>query len=151
MIARLGSLVALLFAFLSLTDAHARSDTALHGYVRPVDHACFQESWGSMLNVCSNVRALFIPASIDKHCVSGSSFKITAQSNSSSSNVCCRMIGIDGQSIYGGSYTCLPAFGAPQEWAVNGAALWMDRAFYVCEVGPNAKVIGIDYSPSGGC
>jgi hypothetical protein len=129
----------------------ARTNTALHGYIRPADRACFQESWGSMVNTCSNTRQIFIPASYDKHCVSGANWKVTAQSNSSSANVCCRMIGIDGSQIYAGSFTCLPSFGAPREWTLNGASLWHDRAFYVCDVGPNAKVLGVEYSAYGDC
>ena len=143
--------VALVFSGGGGEQVSARSDTAIHGYARPADRSCFQESWGSMLNTCSTTRQLFIPASIDKHCVSGTSWKLTAQSNNVSGNVCCRMIGISGTSISAGSWQCLPQFGSPQQLTLNGAALYQDRAFYVCDVGPNAQVIGIDWSQSGGC
>jgi hypothetical protein len=138
--------------FIGVTDnVSARSDTAVHGYARGADRNCFDESWGAMLNNCSTTKQLFIPASIDKHCVSGSSWKVTAQSNNVSSNVCCRMIGIQGTSISAGSWQCLPQFGSPQQMTLNGASVSQNRALYVCEVGPGAKVIGIDWAQSGNC
>lgn len=133
--------------------ADARSDTAVHGYARPADRACFQESWGSMLNTCSTTREIFVPASIDSHCISGSSWKVSAQSSSSSSNVCCRAIGqwTDGR-ISAGAFTCMSQFGAAgQTFSVSGPPVWADRAFFVCDVGPNAKLMGVDWDPNGDC
>jgi len=129
----------------------ARSDTVVHGYARSADMPCFQESWGSMMNTCASTRQLFVPASIDKHCSSGTSWKITAQSNNTSANVCCRMLGLQGASITAGSWQCLPQFGSPQQLTLNGAATWQDRALYVCDVGAGAQVFGIDWAHSGNC
>jgi hypothetical protein len=55
-------------------------------------------------------------------------------------------------SITTGDYRCLSSFGsAPQTFSVIGAASWSKRVFFVCTIGPNAKLLGVDWDPDGSC
>lgn len=132
--------------------AAAVSDTALAGYARGADRACFGESWGAMVNNCSTTKQLFISAPIDKHCINGSSWSVSARSDNSSANVCCRAIGTwnDGR-ISAGSFRCLSQFGSTQRFTVNGPPVWADYAFFVCDVGPGARIAGVDWDSDGSC
>jgi hypothetical protein len=142
-------------AFLGAVSVYAtaRTSTAVHAFIRPADRSCIEESWGSIVNVCSTTKTVFMPVDIDKHCTVGSSWYVTAQSSSASSNVCCRMIGMyDGGGVSPGSYTCMSQFGTtPQKWHVFGAVLTHDRAFMTCDVGPGARILGFDWNPVGDC
>lgn len=132
--------------------ASGRTVPAVGGYTYPSDTACFTESWGSMLNQCSTTRTLFIPVHTDTLCTVGSSWHVVAQSASSASNVCCRTIGMENNgSITTTEYRCLSQFGAPQDFLVYGAMPYSKRTFFVCTVGPGARVLGVDWDPNGSC
>lgn len=141
-------------AMIALTVvAVGRTSPAIHGYAYPADRACFTESWGSMLNTCSTTRTLFVPATMDKHCTVGASWYATAQSSNSASNVCCRTIGLENSgAITTGDFRCLSSFGStPQTISLLGANPSSKRVFFVCNIGPNAKLLGVDWDPDGSC
>lgn len=133
--------------------ATGRTSPPMHGYASPADRSCLIESWGAVLNTCSTTRTLFVPVTMDTACTVGSSWYATAQSSSSASNVCCRTIGMENNgSIVTGDYRCLSSFGsAPQTFSVLGAVAWSKRVFFVCTIGPNAKLLGVDWDPDGSC
>jgi hypothetical protein len=144
--------VALTLATLS-THAVSRTSPAIHGYTSTTDRPCLIESWGAILNICTTTRTLFVPVSMDSQCTVGSNWLVTAQSSSSASNVCCRTIGMENNGgISTTSFTCLSSFGStPQTFSVFGALPYSKRVFFVCTIGPNAKVLGVDWSPNGSC
>lgn len=146
------ALSALMLAALTVV-ATGRTTPAVGAYTYPSDTGCFTESWGAMLNLCGTTRTMFIPVTMDKQCTVGSSWIVTAQSSSSASNVCCRTIGMENNgSITTTEYRCLSAFGsAPQTFSVFGAMPYSKRVFFVCTVGPNAKVLGVDWDTDGSC
>lgn len=133
--------------------ASGRTVPGFSGYTYPADTSCFTESWGAMLNQCSTTRTLFVPVHMDTQCTVGSSWHVVAQSPSSASNVCCRTIGMENNgAITTTNYTCLSSFGgAPQDFTVFGAMPYSKRVFFVCTVGPGAKVLGVDWDPNGSC
>lgn len=141
-------------ALLALTVVAAgRTSPAVHGYAYPADRNCFIESWGAMHNTCSTTRTLFVPVTMDTRCTVGSSWHVVAQSSSSASNVCCRTIGMENNgSIATGDYRCMSQFGStPQSFEVVGAIASSKRVFFICTVGPNAKLLGVDWDPNGSC
>jgi hypothetical protein len=133
--------------------AVGRTSTALHGYAYPADRACFGESWGAMVNGCTTTKSLFVPVSMDSQCTVSSNWTVVSQSASSSSNVCCRTLGIENNgAINFGELRCMSQFSStPQAWTLAPAAPWSKRLFFACDVGPGAKVIGVDWAPKGNC
>ena len=133
--------------------ATGRTSPAIHGYASTADRPCFTESWGAMVNSCTTTRTLFVPVTMDTQCTVGSSWYVVAQSSSSASNVCCRTIGMENNGgITTSEFRCLSQFGStPQSFPVVGAIASSKRVFFVCNVGPGAKVLGVDWDPNGSC
>ena len=148
------SIAATLVGGLSLY-ANARSDTPLHGYVAPDDRHCFElmpDGSMPMRNTCSSTKTIYIPASVDKPCVSGSEYWVTAQSSSSSNNVCCRTGAIDDDgSTYLSGFKCLSEFGDPQKFKLNGVSVVKEHVYFQCTVAPGAKLLGVKWWANGGC
>jgi hypothetical protein len=143
--------VALTILGLSLY-ASARNDTAVHGFVRSADRACFVEVSGAMQNICSTMRNIVVPAGQDRGCTVGAHFRVNAQTSNAASPVCCRVFShFNGQDKTVGAYKCSSQVGPIEQFDLPGGLPWADRYYFSCDVYPNAKLVGVDWAPSGSC
>jgi hypothetical protein len=111
------------------------------GWARPADTACFQESWGGVVNQCSGARDYYIPFHVP---TSGNkNVVIYAQGPSSASNVCCTAYGMlpTSDSTYRSPNRCLDGFGSFRQINLGAVMVPSYGSLYIaCSVGSGARI-----------
>jgi hypothetical protein len=105
----------------------------------PSDYGCFREYWGSTINNCSSAKMLIVPLTVRTTGLN-MTVKTTASGNPTSSQVGCRVLGVDRwKSVWSSSTYYLPASGT---WDIS-ATTWVPSdgmLFAACDVWPNGRV-----------
>jgi hypothetical protein len=127
-------------------QANARSVPASVGRaVNPSDSACFSMNTSTLTNVCSTVRRLELPLTMD---TSGwKNISITARGPSAAGNVVCDAVGTNADltSVYNPGAQALPRFGSPATISLRNYVWSGGRLFAACNVYPGGAVYTVSH------
>jgi len=129
--------------------ASAHNALSGSGHAVPLSNSsCFSESYGSITNNCAGAQLFEIPLDASTNLWGYLNATISAYGATSSNNVGCTAIGVNSDitAAWGGSYTYLSAFGAPQTITLPGAYVPGGGSGYIaCYINQGGRINVVNF------